>query len=448
MFPPFNQDKAQEACNKIISLLNENKIQLTWTGRISEERAEIGLMLGVLICKDADGNEQMLYTVSGNARRIIGKENLTGGAFIEPIVPAEKINEALAANDAEIHLLTEKINMAADAEEKAQLKKQREILTTQSLAKVHALYSFHCADGKVKSLKEICATKNKGRLPPTGTGDCCAPKLLDYCYKNKLQPVSMCEVFYGKKNESKKAGIAYGPCDERCGIILPEMLGLEVLYRDEHIAVVNKQSGLLSVPGRGPEKEDSVEKRFRVLYGDSVQVKQPAVHRLDMETSGIMVLAFTKEAHRAMNMAFERGDVHKEYIALLDGVLAKKGIAPHGQIELYFRLDVENRPHQIWDDVNGKKAVTEWNILNVEKYTAPDGSKTDATRIQFIPHTGRTHQLRLVAADSHGFATPIIGDTLYGKCKPGERLMLHARKITFPHPATGKIITFECIEDF
>ncbi|MEE1181625.1 MAG: RluA family pseudouridine synthase, partial [Treponema sp.] len=175
---------------------------------------------------------------------------------------------------------------------------------------------------------------------------------------------------------------------------------------------------------------------------------RPAVHRLDMETSGIMVLAFTKEAHRAMNMAFERGDVHKEYIALLDGVLAKKGIASHGQTELYFRLDIENRPHQIWDDINGKKAVTEWNILNVEKYTAPDGSKTDATRIQFIPHTGRTHQLRLVAADSHGFATPIIGDTLYGNCMAGQRLMLHARKITFPHPATGKTITFECKEDF
>ena len=147
-------------------------------------------------------------------------------------------------------------------------------------------------------------------------------------------------------------------------------------------------------------------------------------------------------------MAFERGDVQKEYVALLDGVLAKKRIPDHGQKELYFRLDVDNRPHQIWDEVYGKKAITEWNVLDVEKYTAPDGSRRDVTRIQYIPHTGRTHQLRLVSADSHGFGMPIIGDTLYGRCEPGERLMLHAKKITFPHPRTGEKVTFECKEPF
>ena len=110
--------------------------------------------------------------------------------------------------------------------------------------------------------------------------------------------------------------------------------------------------------------------------------------------------------------------------------------------------DVDNRPHQIWDEVYGKKAITEWNVLDVEKYTAPDGSRRDVTRIQYIPHTGRTHQLRLVSADSHGFGMPIIGDTLYGRCEPGERLMLHAKKITFPHPRTGEKVTFECKEPF
>ena len=217
-----------------------------------------------------------------------------------------------------------------------------------------------------KALKEICAATDRGRLPPTGTGDCCAPKLLDHCYKNALLPVSMCEVYYGNDSGTKKAGKIYGPCDERCGIILPEILGLKILYRDEDIVVVDKQSGLLSVPGRGPEKIDSVEARFRRIYGDAVEISQPAVHRLDMETSGIMILAFKKETHREMNMAFERGDVQKEYVALLDGVLAKKRIPDHGQNELYFRLDVDNRPHQIWDEVYGKKAITEWNVLDVE----------------------------------------------------------------------------------
>lgn len=113
-------------------------------------------------------------------------------------------------------------------------------------------------------------------------------------------------------------------------------------------------------------------------------------------------------------------------------------------MELFFRLDVENRPHQIWDEENGKKAVTEWEILGVERYNAPDGTTRNVTRVLFRPKTGRTHQLRLASADEHGFGCPIVGDTLYGKCEDGERLMLHARKITFPHPATGEIMQIEC----
>lgn len=448
MFAPFDEAEAYKICKKIMSLLDEKKITLEHTGRISQERADNGIMIGTCLAKNADGENVLLYTVSGNSRKIVDENDLTGGTFIAPIVSTESINEVLRFNDAEIHRLTDEINRESDTAHRTALKLQREKLTTESLAKVHDLYSFHCSDGTAKALKEICAATDRGRLPPTGTGDCCAPKLLDHCYKNALLPVSMCEVYYGNDSGTKKAGKIYGPCDERCGIILPEILGLKILYRDEDIVVVDKQSGLLSVPGRGPEKIDSVETRFRRIYGDAVEIRQPAVHRLDMETSGIMILAFKKETHREMNMAFERGDVQKEYVALLDGVLAKKRIPDHGQNELYFRLDVDNRPHQIWDEVYGKKAITEWNVLDVEKYTAPDGSRRDVTRIQYIPHTGRTHQLRLVSADSHGFGMPIIGDTLYGRCEPGERLMLHAKKITFPHPRTGEKVTFECKEPF
>lgn len=448
MFPPFDQEKAMIACKKIISLLKEKKIYLEFTGKISEERESKGIMIGTCFCKNQLGETFLFYTVSGNARKIIDKENLIGGFFIEPIVSSKKINEVLLENDFEIHKLTEKINLTKDITIKNELKIRREKLTTESLARVHDEYFFHCADGTVKTLKEICKKTNKEKLPPTGTGDCCAPKLLDACYKNNFLPISMCEIYYGNDGEKKESEQIYAPCDERCGIVLPEMLGLKILYRDSYICVVNKQSGLLSVPGRGPDKEDSVEKRFRIIYSDAVEIKQPAVHRLDMETSGLMILAFTKEVHRAMNMAFEHGEVQKEYIALVDGVLAKKGIPNHGQNELYFRLDVENRPHQIWDSENGKKAITEWKILDVEKYVAPDGSRRDVTRVLFIPHTGRTHQLRLVSADSHGFGVPIIGDSLYGNCMPNERLHLHAKKITFPHPKTNEKVTFECPEDF
>ena len=448
MFPPFDEKEACRECRKILGLLDEEKIFLEYTGRMSSERTGNGIMIGVCLAGNNSGKVEMLYTVSGNARKIIDEKNSIGGTFVGPIVSTEKINGVLESNDVEIHNLTDEINSESDYCRRNELKKKREKLTTESLAKVHGLYSFHCADGTEKSLENICLSVNRGKLPPTGTGDCCAPKLLDYCYSKNLQPLSMCEIYYGKDSETKKSGRVYGPCDERCGIILPEILGLEILYRDDDICIVNKQSGLLSVPGRGPEKSDSVETRFRRIYGNAVEINQPAVHRLDMETSGIMILAFTKEAHREMNMAFERGDVQKEYVALLDGVLAKKGIPSHGRNELYFRLDVDNRPHQIWDDVNGKKAITEWNILDVEKYAAPDGSRRDVTRMQYIPHTGRTHQLRLVSADSHGFGMPIIGDTLYGHCDPGERLMLHAKKITFPHPRTGEKVTFECKEPF
>ena len=135
-------------------------------------------------------------------------------------------------------------------------------------------------------------------------------------------------------------------------------------------------------------------------------------------------------------------------MALLDGVLARKGIGHEGQMELFFRLDPENRPHQIWDAENGKSAVTQWQVLDVERYHAPDGSTRNATRVLFKPHTGRTHQLRLASADCHGFGTAIIGDSLYGHCDEGERLMLHAQKITFTHPVTGERMTIDCPAEF
>ena len=458
--------------------------------------------------------------------------------LVPPIVSAEEIDEALSENDGEIHAITEKLKRekgkrkagsvlshherndedskeghdecGSSSKSLEELKERRERLCRESLEKVHALYNLHCIDGKIRSLKEICDLHNHGKLPPTGTGDCCAPKLLDYAFSHDLMPISLAETEYtetsgndcstaegvplavwsdsgsqtstttnvlaesvtakpDRPNEQGRAKqcpvpnfqltpnsslltphsyLLTPPCDERCGILLPAMLGLRILYRDEAICVVNKQSGLLSVPGRGEDKQDCVESRFRRLFGDKVEIVQPAVHRLDMETSGIMILAFTKEAHRELNRQFEAKEVQKEYVALLDGILPKMGIAPQGRMELFFRLDVDNRPHQIWDAENGKSAITEWEILGVERYHAPDGSTRNASRVLFKPHTGRTHQLRLASSDSHGFGCPIIGDTLYGHCEEGERLMLHAQKIEFTHPTTGRRMTIECEPEF
>lgn len=459
MFPPFEEELAFSELKKLISQLNLGTIALNQISKPSQERNGNGIMLGAMIALDTQNNKKVLITVSGLGHKIDFNDERI---FVQPIVDIKKINDALQKNDKEIHILTNTINKLKNENTDCKdLLKQRLTLCNESLLKVYELYYFCCSDGKTRSLLELCesAQQNYAKidgtnsqkttsLPPTGTGDCCAPKLLHYAYSNNLKPISMCEVFYKKNtvNNNKLLSEKSPPCDHRCSLILPGILGLRILYRDEHIIVVNKQSGLLSVPGRGPEKQDCIVNRVKKLFPNCIE--QPAVHRLDMETSGILILAFTKEAHRILNKEFEDGIVEKKYCALLDGNLLAKNISKHGKMELYFRLDINNRPHQIWDKINGKKAITEWHIENVERYTTPNGITKNVTRVTFIPHTGRTHQLRLASADSHGFGIPIIGDTLYGNCIPGERLLLHATDITFTHPITMKKITIHCPAEF
>jgi tRNA pseudouridine32 synthase/23S rRNA pseudouridine746 synthase len=161
-----------------------------------------------------------------------------------------------------------------------------------------------------------------------------------------------------------------------------------------------------------------------------------------METSGVMVYALTADAHRNLSAQFEAGTVHKKYVALIDGVFNHNEY--EGEMQLKFRLDVDNRPHQIYDEVNGKLGITQWKKEGTELYTAPDGTKRRVTKIIFTPKTGRTHQLRLAASDPHGFGIPIVGDTLYGHCEPGERLMLHAFELEFKHPVSGMEMTCHC----
>ena len=443
MFPPFDEKEAYSLCLKISENLRNGSYSICSSSMESVERKNFPVMLGSLICKDKNNEKVKLFAISGSTKKI--KKNKDDDLiFVDAIVSAEQIEKALEKNDDEIHALTNTINSYSGPTEVLELlKKKRLELTSQSQKNVFNLYSFYCIDGKKRSLKEIC-TNN---FPPTGTGECCEPKLLNYAFKNNLQPLSMAEILFRRDKKIEEQDIkSIPPCDERCSLILPSMLGIKILYRDEDIIVVNKQSGLLSVPGRGPDKQDCIVNRVKKIFPGCIQ--QPAVHRLDMETSGIMVLAFTKEAHKNINKQFEEGLVQKKYVALLDGILPKLKIPDEGQMELYFRLDIDNRPHQIWDEVNGKKAVTQWKILGVERYTDPHGKTTNATRVLFIPHTGRTHQLRLASADKHGFNVPIIGDTLYGKCTPGQRLMLHAQYIKFTHPTTGQTMEFTCPAEF
>ena len=444
MFPPFPEKDALECCAQMLDEIHEGSLSIEHEGQISLERTNPAVMIGALVCRDADGKRVSIRTVSGNSRFLKSTKNVDGIFYAPAIVSSEQIRMALSENDGEIHALTEKIcalekDGGADSKMRAsELSKKRTVLTTDSLKKFHALYYFHSLTGKKFSLREICDRK-KIVLPPTGVGECCAPKLLDFAAKNGLSPISMAEIVYDpNKNDAQKNLESVPPCDPRCSIILPDMLGLEILYRDESIVVINKESGLLSIPGK--IEKDCASSRLKKLFPDCIE--QPCVHRLDMETSGILVMALTKDAHRNLSMQFQNGETSKEYEALVDGVLPKIGIRDEGEMELFFRVDLDNRPHQIWDEVYGKKAVTRWRTMDVESYTAPDGGRRFVTRVKFFPQTGRTHQLRLAAADAHGFSVPIIGDTLYGKCMPGERLMLHATKLTFTHPDTNQKMTF------
>ncbi len=205
---------------------------------------------------------------------------------------------------------------------------------------------------------------------------------------------------------------------------------MTIIHQDEHIVVVDKPSGFLSVPGRGAEKIDSVAHRISTTIPGCIE--QPAVHRLDMDTSGLLVLALTKEAHRHLSKQFQDRHTEKEYFALLDGELPED-LGESGTITLPFRLDIDNRPYQIHDEVHGKMGTTHWRRISVE-----DG----ITRIHFQPVTGRTHQLRVHSAHEKGLGLPILDDPLYGNGADPGKMKLHAAKLSFDHPVTGEQLTF------
>ena len=210
-------------------------------------------------------------------------------------------------------------------------------------------------------------------------------------------------------------------------------LEMKVLYADRKIVVVEKPSGLLSVPGRGPENQDCVVTRVQALYPECR--KFPSVHRLDMDTSGILVLGLTARAQRELSEQFQKREVKKRYIALLEGEVAK----PEGVIDLPIRMDMFNRPYQVYDPLQGKQARTLWKRLGVEN---------GCTRVEFVPLTGRTHQLRMHAHHPLGLNCPIVGDRLYGSGTGPGQLKLHAAYLSFAHPKTKDVMEFETPPSF
>ena len=215
--------------------------------------------------------------------------------------------------------------------------------------------------------------------------------------------------------------------------MMPDRPPVRVVYEDPDFVVVEKASGFLSVPGRGPEKRDCVCARVRDLYPDCIP--NPEVHRLDMDTSGLMVVALKVDSQRNLSEQFRLRRTRKRYTALLDGRLEGE----RGTIELRFRLDLENRPRQIHDAENGKLGITHWERVSIE---------SGVTRVAFVPVTGRTHQLRVHAAHDLGLGIPIVGDPLYGRGTGPAQLKLHACELGFQHPRTGEKLDFDSTPPF
>lgn len=284
-------------------------------------------------------------------------------------------------------------------------------------------------DKKVLTFDQIFESK----LPPTGTGDCCAPKLLNHAFANNLTPLSLCEAFYGKNDIRHKK--IFSPCLDKCKTLLKAMLNLDIIYADKHICVVNKDPNIVTIPGKTKELQDCVSSRVKKIF--KFCIDQPSVHRLDMDTSGLLVFGLTKESHRLLSIDFQNKKVKKTYLALVRGIVKEK----EGIINLPHRLDVNNRPYQLVDFENGKESITKFKRLNVEKR-----NNENVTRLLLTPITGRTHQLRVHCKNS---LFEIVGDRLYGTRYENEnRMMLQALSLEFTHPYYKIPCSFQLEMDF
>ena len=307
------------------------------------------------------------------------------------------------------------------------------------------------ANGEERDLigifRDAAPNRENGRLasdmPPAGAGDCCAPKLLQYAYAHGLRPVCMAEFWWGEspRQEIRHHMRYYPACRSKCLPILTHMLrGLDVepnpldslraagepriVYEDDAIVVVDKPAGMPSVPGK---TEAAMRYNVEAFFNNRAK----AVHRLDMDTSGLLVLARTDDAYVELQRQFAAREVRKRYEALLDGTPP----SADGIIDLPLIADITDRPRQRVDPDHGKSALTDYHVA---------GTRSDGTTLVYLyPHTGRTHQLRVHCAHACGLGCPILGDPLYGRATTARRMYLHAAMVEFRHPVTGERLTFE-----
>jgi tRNA pseudouridine32 synthase/23S rRNA pseudouridine746 synthase len=328
------------------------------------------------------------------------------------------------------------------------LKKRRKRLSTILQKHFFKQYQMLNIQGVRKDLTEIFA-ETILQKPPAGSGDCAAPKLLQYAFDHALTPLCMAEFWWGKqpKSEIRKHKNFYPACQGKCQPILNHMLigmdvesnpllinpaerkQLEIIFQDEHVVVVNKPADLLSVPGKSIK--DSVYTRIKAQFPHATGGL--IIHRLDMATSGLLMLALNERSHKHIQQQFINKEVNKRYVAIIDGTLDKMS----GEIRLPLCVDVNDRPRQMVCYEHGKYAETHWQVIE---------EKVGKTKLFLYPITGRTHQLRMHCAHPDGLNLPILGDGLYGI--RANRLHLHAQRLSFVHPITKARLTFEVDAEF
>ena len=347
----------------------------------------------------------------------------------------EKWTAVLEPIKESLRVIDEKIS-ALQAEQSASIEESR-----LRLLDTYQIYNFRNEQRSIVDLFDDVRV-------PEGTGDCAGPKLLHAAQQMNLVPLALAEFWWGASpsDEIRHHGQFYPPCRGRCFPVLPLMLRglnvesapvvqvynhgeLSIVYEDNEILVVNKPAGFLSVPGK--EVTDSVLTRLQDRFPDA---SGPILlHRLDMSTSGLLLAAKNADMHKALQKQFVQRQIEKRYVAILEGVLPED----KGLIELPLRVDLNDRPRQIVCFQHGKYTITHWEVIERNK---------NSTRVYFYPRTGRTHQLRVHAAHRDGLNAPIVGDELYGRQtgdKVGPRLMLHAQRLCFVHPGTGRQMAIE-----
>ena len=384
-----------------------------------------GKMFGVLVVETVQQQLGFLAAYSG----LLEGHN-DWGYFVPPIFDAQQPNGYFKTREREIMASEEHKQMSQELQ--TWLFHQYQLLNARGETKdlVDVWQDYHCSE----------RIRRKFPLPPGGTGDCCAPKLLQYAYKEGLKPICMAEFWWGEspKNLIRHHEQFYPACRGKCKPVLTWMmqgldvdpspeetntshLGAEIVYEDEAVVVVNKPSGMLSMPGR--QETYSIATWAEERWPGSM-----VAHRLDMSTSGIILVAKTEEAYHALQEQFTERVIKKKYFAIVEGIPKNE----HGIVNLPLSSDPLNRPCQIVDHEHGKQAITEYRIL---------ATRQDHTLLALWPHTGRTHQLRMHCAHHEGLGCPILGDELYGR--KADRLYLQAQAITFVHPVTNKRMHFE-----